>query len=147
VPSGGRRRATFAAVGTGNTAIFGFHVKRGTDVVDLTGCSVVDLRILSRLPALRTLLGRLLGVHQRAEVTVTLMDGDLDVVLEWPGTLGLAAREALAAFAAAADVARVSWRPSAKAPAETVVQLRPVGVVFAGVRVALPAGRIPAGDP
>jgi 23S rRNA (uracil1939-C5)-methyltransferase len=137
---GSRRRATFAAIGAGNSAILGFHVKRGTDVVDVTDCSVVDPRILSRLPALRALLGRLLKVHQRAEVTVTLLDGDLDVVLEWPGTLGLEAREALAAFAAAADVARLSWRPSAGVLAEMVVQLRPVGVVFAGVRVALPAG-------
>jgi 23S rRNA (uracil1939-C5)-methyltransferase len=62
------------------------------------------------------------------------------VVLEWPGTLGLEAREALAAFATAAGVARLSWRPSARVPAETVAQLRPVGVVFAGVRVALPPG-------
>jgi 23S rRNA (uracil1939-C5)-methyltransferase len=127
-------------VGTGNSAILGFHVKRGTDVVDLTGCSVVDPRILRLLPALRTFLGRLLKVHQRANVTVTLLEGELDVVLEWPGPLGLEAREALAAFASAADVARLSWRPSAGAFAETVVQRRPVGAVFAGVRVALPPG-------
>ncbi|MGZ9104174.1 MAG: class I SAM-dependent RNA methyltransferase [Rhodoplanes sp.] len=142
VPAGRRRRAAFAATGnsTIGTATLGFHVRRGADVVDLTGCSVVDPRILSRLPALRMLLARLLGPQQRAEVTVTLVDGDLDVVLEWPGTLGLETREILAAFAAAEDVARLSWRPSAGTPAETVVQRRPVGAVFADVRVALPPG-------
>jgi 23S rRNA (uracil1939-C5)-methyltransferase len=144
VPSGGRRRVMFVAIatesGVGRAAVIGFHVKRGHGIVDLAGCTVADRRILGLLPALRTLLGGLLHAHQRAHVSVTLLDGGLDVVLEWPETLTLQAREALAAFATAADVARLSWRRSAGEPAEPVVQRRPVAAIFAGVRVSLPPG-------
>ncbi len=144
VPPGARRRATFAAIGIGNSALrttaVGFHVRRGHGIVGLSGCDVVDPRIVCLVPALRTLLAGLLGAHKRASVSVTLLDGGLAVVLEWPETLTLETREALAAFATTADVARLSWRRSAGDSAEPVVQRRPVAATFAGVRVALPPG-------
>ncbi len=141
---GERRRAAFAAIGTGTgdarTAAVGFHVRRGHDVVDVAACPVVDRRILGLLPALRTFLATVLEGGQRARIVVTVLDGGLDVILEWQGMLTLQTREALAAFAAEADIARLSWRCSAGAPAEIVVQRRPVAAVFADVRVALPPG-------
>ena len=143
-PPAARRRATFAAVrGTSDDAAgvrLGFNVRRGHDIVDLTHCPVLDPRIVGLLPALRRLLAELLTARQCIGVQVSLLEGGLDVVLEGGDPPGLTGRERLAAFAAAADVARLSWRSGADAPAEPVVQRRPVGAVFAGVFVAVPPG-------
>jgi len=141
-PPGSRRRATFAAARpiAGRAAIAGFNIRESNDVVDLARCVVLDARIVDLLPGLRDLLTVLLPVRGRAAVTVTLLDGGLDVVLTIPLEPDLRTRERLAAFAASADVARLSWRDSGETTAETVVQRRPVGAVFGGVFVPLPPG-------
>ncbi len=51
----------------------------------------------------------------------------------------LGARERLAAFADAVDLARLSWR-AGEGPAEPVSQRRPCIVVFGGVPVSVPPG-------
>ena len=139
-PPEARRRATFAAVRDGRAVRLGFNVRRGHDIVDLVHCPVLEPRIVGLLPALRRLLASLLNARQRITVQVSMLEGGLDVVLDGAIELGLSAREQLAAFATVADVARVSWRPGTDAPAEPVVQLRPVEAIFAGAFVAMPPG-------
>lgn len=142
-PPAARRRARFAALRPAAADAMprlGFTERHRHDIVDLAVCPVLDPRIVALLPDLRALLAELLTPGARAAIAITLLDGGLDVVVEWPEPPGLMARERLAAFAAAADLARLSWRPGAEAVAEPVVQRRPPAACFAGVRVELPAG-------
>lgn len=143
VPPGARRRVTFAAAANGHRvgdAVVGFHPRRGHGVVPVPDCMVVAPRILALVPALRTLVADALAPNEQAHVTATLLEGELDVVVDWPRPLTLDTREALAAFAAAADLARLSWRREAGEAAEPLVQRRPVAATFAGIPVPLPPG-------
>lgn len=142
-PPFARRRASLAAMrpagGTGGV-VLGFNVRSGTRIVDLDVCHVLDPRILAVLPDLRRFLARFLSPRQRTAVAVTVLDGGLDVVIEWPATPALDVLEGMADLADAADLARLSWRDTAEALAEPVVKRRPVGTVFGGVFVAVPPG-------
>ena len=63
---------------------------------------------------------------------------DLQIIAAHPPSL--ADREALAAFAAAHDLARITWGPDATTPAEPIVQRRAPTVAFGQVQVELPPG-------
>ncbi len=64
----------------------------------------------------------------------------LDLLLTTALPPGLAEREALAAFAAQEDLARLAWHAAVGAEAEPIAARRPVWVDFGGVRVDLPSG-------
>ena len=95
---------------------------------------------MALLPALRALLADILAPRQRTRIAASLLDGGLDVVLDWPKPPGAEMFERLARFAHEADVARLSWRKDAVAPAEPVVQRRPAQALFAGTSIAVPPG-------
>ncbi|MBK8176189.1 MAG: class I SAM-dependent RNA methyltransferase [Rhodospirillales bacterium] len=144
-PPRARRRARFAAVrrsaGPHATLCVGFAVRRGHDVVDLAACPVLDPQILALLPALRQLLVTLPERRAPAHIAVPRLDAGLDVVVERTGAPTLAEREHLAAFSAAADLARLSWLAAdLSQPAEPLVERRRPFAVFGGVLVALPPG-------
>lgn len=141
VGPGERRRATFAAArGARKSApvLLGFAGERSHAVVDLETCLVVDPAIVTLLPALRALLAGILAPGQRTRIAVSLLGSGLDVVLDWPQPPGAELFEGLARFAHDAGLARLSWRKDAIAPAEPVVQRRPVVAALAGTAVALP---------
>lgn len=141
--AGERRRATFSAesrAGSGGRVALGFAEAHSHAVVNLATCLVLDPRIVALLPALRALLADILAPGRRTRVAVALLDGGLDVVLDWPKPPGAGLFERLAGFAHEADLARLSWRKNASAPAEPVVQRRPALAVFAGVPVAVAPG-------
>jgi 23S rRNA (uracil1939-C5)-methyltransferase len=108
--------------------------------VDLAACLVLEPRIVALLPALRALLAEILPPGRRTRIAVALLDGGLDVVLDWAKPPSPALFERLARFAHEADLARLSWRTDASAPADPVVQRRPAQVVIAGVPVAVAPG-------
>lgn len=141
---GGRRRATFAAdrPAGGGAPRLGFNAAGGHEVVDLAVCPVLAPGLVALLPCLRSLLADILAPRQRTRVAAALLDGGLDVVVDWPAALGrdpgLVLLERLAAFAEDADLARLSWRREATDPAEPIVQRRPVGADFGGTFVAVP---------
>lgn len=144
---GGRRRATFAASrpAGGGAARLGFNAAGGHEVVDLAVCPVIAPGLAALLPPLRELLSEILAPRRRARVAAALLDGGLDVVLEWPAPPGLELLRRLARFAEDADLARLSWRRAAGASVEPIVQRRPVGAVLGGEALggtfqALPAG-------
>lgn len=131
---GTRRRAGFAL----RAGRVGFHARASATVVDVPDCRVLH-------PALLALAARLRGL-MRADPALgataaqaTLLDAGLDLVLHGPRPPGLAARERLAAFAAAADLVRLAWATGA-GPAEPIVIRRPPTVTFAGVAVEAPPG-------
>lgn len=137
--AGTRRRARFAARRTrGQGVLAGFNVREAHTIVDVQACPVLEPRIFALLAPLRQALGDLLAPGQATEVTATLLTGGLDVLLDLSAAPGRAARERLARFAGAAEVARLSWRRPGAAVSEPLVQHAPVGAQFAGRFVAVP---------
>jgi 23S rRNA (uracil1939-C5)-methyltransferase len=135
-----RRRARFGFERDGAKIAIGFRARAGRQVVDIEACAVLLPEIVALLEPLRAALGRLPLARRGGEALVTATDSGLDVLLIAPPAPGLADREQIAAFAAAQDLARVSWQPGAHGEAEPIVQRRPVRVKLGGVVVAPPPG-------
>jgi 23S rRNA (uracil1939-C5)-methyltransferase len=137
---GARRRARFAFVRTGATVRLGFRERTGHRVIPLDACPVLVPQLVALLPPLGALLARL-GLARpggELEATASVSGIDLQIVAAHPPSL--ADREALAAFAAAHDLARIAWSPNAMTPAEPIVQRRASSVVFGDVQVELAPG-------
>lgn len=140
LPPAGRRRAVFAAR-RGRSAVFlGFNERLSHRIVDLETCLVVRPEIAALLPRLRPVLAEVMAESEAMDVAVTLLEDGLDLVLAAAREPDLAARERLAAFAEAEDLARLSWRRGADGPAEPVAHRRPGIVRFGGVPVVVPPG-------
>jgi len=138
-PPGRRRRARLAFVRTKAGVRLGFRARTGHEVVDLAVCPVVLPAIEALLEPLRAMLAHL-PMARRGEVLLTATLDGLDLLLITETAPALADREELAAFADAADLARIAWRPRAGAPAEPIVVRRRPRVAFAGITVEPPPG-------
>lgn len=137
VAPGDRRRAEFVARRVGTGVILGFNRRGSSKIVDLQSCLVLAPPLVALLPGLRALFTGLLASGATLEAHATLSDTGIDLLLSGL-TPDLEAREALGAFAEAADLARISLRhPDG---AEIVTMRRAPVVHFAGVPVALPQG-------
>jgi 23S rRNA (uracil1939-C5)-methyltransferase len=137
---GSRRRATFAVQKRANRVILGFNERQSHRIVDLQDCPVLDPAITAVLPQLRLALALVLEQGGAADVSVTLLEGGLDVLLFHDRPLTLAAREALANFAHANDVARLSWRNRKGGWTEPLAWRREVAALFGGVPVPVAPG-------
>ena len=73
-------------------------------------------------------------------MTVTALEGGLDVLLTGGPEPGLDAREHLAGCTKSSDIARLSWRRSPSSPPEPVAARRPVHIQFGGVAVPIEPG-------
>ncbi len=145
VPPGTRRRATLAAYrGRDGRVHLGFHETRGHAVVDLTACLILHPRLFALLAPLRGLLGTLLAgggrAGARAGAALTLTETGVDLLLTSLDSPDLEAREAMAAFAEARDLARLSWSAGEGKGAEPVALRRAPRVRFSGVAVTPPPG-------
>lgn len=142
----GRRRARFGLMrptAPHQPPRIGFRARFRHDLVDLYECPVLEPPLMALVPALRRLVPNLLpavgrGEAGRGEALVTRTDSGLDLLVEAPSGPPLAALEALAAFAAEHDLARVVWR--SHAGDMPVVERRPVRVMRSGVAVGFPPG-------
>lgn len=134
-----RRRARLAFERRGAAVSLGFRERSGRRIVDIGACPVATPAIVALLPALRALLARLDLATRAGEVQITACAGGIDLELIGAPP-GLAAREALAAFAQAEDLARISWCPDGATHAEPIVQRRAPSALFGPVRVELPPG-------
>lgn len=141
-PPASRRRASLALRRTGGTVLCGFNEAASTRVVDLAECPVLRPPIAALIPDLRNLATILLdpGGACDALVCEPSAGGRLDLLLEGALRLDLRAREAIAAFAEEADLARVAWRPQPGAGAEPIVIRHAPIARFAGCEVAVSAG-------
>jgi 23S rRNA (uracil1939-C5)-methyltransferase len=126
VPPGTRRRARLAMT----CSAVGFHQRASHRIVDMKTCFILHPKLIAVAQALRPL-----GLD--GTVSLTLADTGIDLLLELPRPLDLVALEALAQFAEAQDLARLSWRPGKETPVP-VVQRGPVRMNFAGIVVDLP---------
>jgi 23S rRNA (uracil1939-C5)-methyltransferase len=139
VAPGTRRRASLAAERAGRSVRLGFHERDSHRVVDAAGCLVLSPALSLLLPPLREALLALLADGERIDVMATATAAGVDLLLEGNRSLSLASREALAALADGADLARITWRAD-RSPPEPVIVRRPAQTVFADVAVDLPPG-------
>jgi 23S rRNA (uracil1939-C5)-methyltransferase len=139
-PPATRRRATFAAKRAGGRVVLGFNERQSAWIVDVTDCLVLDPAIPAVLGPLRAALEAVLTDGPPLDVSVTVLDGGLDVLVTGGPEPGLAAREVWAAFAEAADLGRLSWRAQERSPAEPLAHRRPLSARFGAVAVPVPPG-------
>lgn len=139
-PPGTRRRVRFAVIRRGKVTRIGFNERMGKRIVDPDPCPVCAPELIRILPALRELLGAVVDEGKDVDAAVTTIDGALDVCLIGPVRSSLDARERLAAFAEANDLARLTVRARDGAPADPVSSRRPFAVNFAGATVVPPPG-------
>ncbi|MEE2969618.1 MAG: hypothetical protein VX741_05740 [Pseudomonadota bacterium] len=134
IPPGVRRRVRLGARATQKGVVLGFRQRHSHQLVDTAECPVTHPDIVARLPGLRAVLEECLGSGAAAEISVTLAETGLDVLIETKSPIELADRECLARWAEDADLARLSWG------GEPIVQRRPVRVTMSGIEVDLPEG-------
>lgn len=139
VPPRSRRRAILVARKLAQGTVLGFHEHRGHFIVDIEDCTVLAPALQAVLPPLRALLDALLPAAGNARATMLKLDGGIDLLLDLPQTPDLAGREALAGFAEAADLARLSITIEGGTP-ELLAERRAATISFAGIMVAVPPG-------
>ncbi len=138
-PPASRRRITLAARrGRDGRTVVGFNAAASTEIVPVTDCPVA-------LPALTALLRPLDGAvagwlapGTAADLALAAGSSGVELVVRADRSPGLEAREALAAFAEAHDLARVAWE--AGSHIEPIAARRPFRVTIAGIDVEPPPG-------
>ncbi len=133
-----RRRATLHAERRGRQVLLGFTGQGSHNLIDLQECHVLDPALFALLSPLRGLLAALLPTSRRINVHLAMADQGIDVLLDGLEAEGLAAAEAITAFAYRHQLARFSmdeglgptarWEPD------------PVTITLGGVPVPFPQG-------
>jgi len=133
-----RRRATLHAERRGRQVRLGFTAQGSHTLVDLAECWVLAPDLFALVAPLRGLLAGLMPANRRINVHLAETDLGPDVLIDGMQAEGLAAAEAIIAFAERHALARLSidegfgatprWEPE------------PVTVTLGGVAVPFPAG-------
>jgi len=133
-----RRRATLHAERRGRQVHLGFTGQGSHQIIDLHECHVLAPELFALLAPLRGLLAALIPNTRRINVHLTQTDQGRDVLIDGLDAEGLAAAEALTAFASRHKLARLSidegFGPTARWEPE------PVTVTLGGVPVPFPPG-------
>lgn len=137
-PPNTRRRATLRAERRGKQVLLGFNEGASHRIVDLRECHVLLPELVALLAPLRRLLAVAMPERGRATVTLTHVDQGVDLLLAGFEVEGLAAIEALNAFAEANKLARLSLDEGVGPSARWCPQ--PPTIMLGGVSVALPDG-------
>lgn len=134
-PPRSRRRATLHFAGRGKTVTIGFKSARSHEIVDMRECYVLLPQLFAIVDPLRRLLH---GRGRAGHISMTLIDGGVDLSIAGAAFDGLDGADALTDFAARHRVVRLSiddgdgpqarWEP------------HPAQVTLAGVSVAFPSG-------
>ncbi|MCB9958849.1 MAG: class I SAM-dependent RNA methyltransferase [Rhodospirillaceae bacterium] len=138
-PANGRRRARLAARRGAKAVFLGFHEGRSQRIVDLAECHILEPRLFALAAPLRAVLADVLAPAEPCGLMLCGLDDGVDLVIEAARPPDLAAREALAAFAHAHDLARLSWRIG-EGEAEPLCARRTAVLRHDGVAVAVPPG-------
>ena len=135
-PPRSRRRAALRAVRHGKAVTLGFHVEGTHRVLDLLECWVVRPELFALVAPLRPLLAGLLRDGEGGGVSLTLTDTGIDLMLSNVAAEGAAVLGALAGFAAAHDLARLSVETSGGV--EVIAQARAPAIRMGGTAVEVP---------
>lgn len=142
-PPASRRRVALKAIAVPGRLILGFNEHKSHKVVDLKECPVTHPDILAVLKPMRKLLMDTLPLRMIADVHVTVTSTGLDILIDAPMELDLAAREAWTAFANTHDIAAIHWRDQGFLD-PVLIRCEPM-MDFSGTRVPLsPAAFIQA---
>ncbi|MES2445161.1 MAG: class I SAM-dependent RNA methyltransferase [Pseudomonadota bacterium] len=133
-----RRRATLHAERRGRQVHLGFTEQGSHRLVDIEECWVLAPELFALLAPLRGLLAALLPNTRRINVHVALTDQGRDVLIDGLDAEGLAAIEALTAFARRHKLARLAIDEGFGATARW--EPDPVTVTLGGVPVPFPSG-------
>ena len=139
IAPGTRRRAELAAWRGGAGIEIGFHAGHSDTIVDLGACHVLEAPIVALLPKLRLFLNEHLRGNEALDLHLTNCDNGFDLVLTGR-TLDTRKRMAVADFAAANRIVRVTWRSEVGSTAEIVALHESPFVTFGTVQVVPPPG-------
>ena len=132
VPPATRRRATFKALKSAGGVALGFMAANTHDIVDMQECLVLTPKLAALVPRLREILAQILDPGEGAELHLVETDGGVDLSLRWRRPNDSATLGALARWAAALKLARIS------AHGEAVVELAKPSVSLGKATVVLP---------
>ncbi len=137
-PPHSRRRVALRALRRGKQVTLGFAQTGSHVLVDLRECPVMHPALFALIQPLRKLLVDLMRDKRGADIRMTCTDQGTDILIAGVEVEGLAATEALTAFAATHRLARLSldegYGPTARWEPD------PVTITLSGVAVALPEG-------
>jgi 23S rRNA (uracil1939-C5)-methyltransferase len=139
VAPGRRRRITWSALRTARSLLLGYYERESHQLADIDACLLVRPELQALLSPLHQLLQPVLEIQEQARVTATLCDTGIDLLIDSRQPLRLEDREALAAFAAAEDLARLCWTDGQDAPTPLALRRDPI-LTFGGVAVVPPPG-------
>jgi 23S rRNA (uracil1939-C5)-methyltransferase len=139
VAPGRRRRITWSALRTARSLLLGYYERESHQLADIDACLLVRPELQALLSPLHRLLQLVLEIQEQARVTATLCDTGIDLLIDSRQPLRLEDREALAAFAAAEDLARLCWTDGQDAPTPLALRRDPI-LTFGGVAVVPPPG-------
>ena len=137
-PPNSRRRATLRALRVGQGTVIGFNAAKSHRIVDMLENHILRPELLELVTPLRELLATLLQPKRTAEVQLTLVDQDVDLLLKGVELEGLQAMEALTAFCERQRLARLSI-DQGLGP-ETLYEPVPATITLSGIPVAFPVG-------
>ncbi len=133
-PPRSRRRAVLAARRLKNGAQIGFHGLKSNTIIEITDCHLIHPKLLAQLD----LVGRLtqIGASRkgRLAVTLTLLDGGVDITVSGGRPLERDLFAQLAKLVSGAGVVRLSWE------GEPVVAFGAPLLSLGPARVVLPPG-------
>jgi len=139
-PPGSRRRADFTASRRKEGVLLGYNARGSNRVIDLAACTVLRPALVALLAPIRALLAPLTKPGDAAEVRLAATDSGVDVVIVAAIEIGAGARQRIADFAQAHDVARVSRRHPRHPGAEILIERRAVRAMLGGIAVPVPPG-------
>lgn len=135
VPPGSRRRVDLAVARAADGQItLGLHRSRGTEVVDMTECLLLEPRLFLLLAPLRVLLRSLQGLRRAGSVLVNWLDDGPDVLLRLDAPWTGPDRARMIDFARANRVLRIAVAAEKGEP-EPVAVLAPPVITLSGVAV------------
>jgi 23S rRNA (uracil1939-C5)-methyltransferase len=137
-PPNSRRRASLHSERRGKQVLLGFNAEASHRIVDMRECHILRPELFALVAPLRALLGTILPPRGSGAVRMTLADQGVDLLLEKVEVDGLAASEALGAFAQSHRLARLAI-DDGYGP-QTRWEPEPVTVTLGGVPVPLPHG-------
>lgn len=138
-PPGARRRMDLRARRQDGVVALGLHAAGSRLVVDMTVCAVLHPTLLALLPPLRRVLAALGAFGAGLDIQANLTRTGPDLLIRGDRPPEPADRQKLAAFAAAAGVARIAWSAGQGAP-EPVAALTAPTVLLNRTSVAPPPG-------
>ncbi len=122
----------------GRGVAIGFSAQSSHQIIDMRECHILRPELFALVAPLRDLLGVLLGKRGVGEVQMSLCDQGVDVALKGVAAEGLAAAEALPAFAEKYRLARLAVDEGYGL--ESRFEPQPATITLSGTPVGFPMG-------